>query len=99
MLNARAFLRREQLHLKDASDLWQFRMLNLRAELRGFLDSILVGLQHRYFSKLIPAVVHLGVLLRWFSLDIPNEIGSKGDTMRADSSKRITVLIQGPHDS
>ncbi|KAK6789510.1 hypothetical protein RDI58_013310 [Solanum bulbocastanum] len=49
--------------------------------------------------KLIPAVVHLGVLLRWFSLDIPNEIGSKGDTMRADSSKRITVLIQGPHDS
>ncbi|TMW94602.1 hypothetical protein EJD97_010027 [Solanum chilense] len=49
--------------------------------------------------KLIPAVVHLGVLLRWFSLDLPNEIGSKGDTMRADSSKRITVLIQGPHDS
>nr|XP_025886974.1 K(+) efflux antiporter 4 isoform X5 [Solanum lycopersicum] len=49
--------------------------------------------------KLIPAVVHLGVLLRWFSLDLPNEIGSKGDTMRADSSKCITVLIQGPHDS
>ncbi|XP_047269095.1 K(+) efflux antiporter 6 isoform X4 [Capsicum annuum] len=49
--------------------------------------------------KLIPAVVHLGVLLRWFSPDIPNEIGSKGDAMRADSSKRITVLIQGPHDS
>ncbi|XP_019235039.1 PREDICTED: K(+) efflux antiporter 4-like isoform X3 [Nicotiana attenuata] len=49
--------------------------------------------------KLIPAVVHLGVLLRWFSPDIPNEIGSKGDIMRADSSKRITVLIQGPHDS
>ncbi|MCE0481603.1 K(+) efflux antiporter 4 [Datura stramonium] len=49
--------------------------------------------------KLIPAVVHLGVLLRWFSLDLPNEIGSKGDIMRADSSKRITVLIQGPHDS
>uniref|UniRef100_A0A3Q7GG69 Uncharacterized protein n=1 Tax=Solanum lycopersicum TaxID=4081 RepID=A0A3Q7GG69_SOLLC len=23
--------------------------------------------------KLIPAVVHLGVLLRWFSLDLPNE--------------------------
>ncbi|XP_075084067.1 K(+) efflux antiporter 4 isoform X3 [Nicotiana tabacum] len=49
--------------------------------------------------KLTPAVVHLGVLLRWFSPDIPNEIGSKGDIMRADSSKRITVLIQGPHDS
>ncbi|KAM3270340.1 K(+) efflux antiporter 4 isoform X1 [Capsicum chacoense] len=49
--------------------------------------------------KLIPAVVHLGVLLQWFSPDIPNEIGSKGDAMRADSSKRITVLIQGPHDS
>ncbi|XP_059315809.1 K(+) efflux antiporter 4-like [Lycium ferocissimum] len=49
--------------------------------------------------KLIPAVVHLGVLLRWFSPDIPNEIGSKGEIMRPDSSKRITVLIQGPHDS
>ncbi|XP_069154158.1 K(+) efflux antiporter 6 isoform X5 [Solanum lycopersicum] len=24
--------------------------------------------------KLIPAVVHLGVLLRWFSLDLPNEV-------------------------
>ncbi|CAN4097522.1 unnamed protein product [Withania somnifera] len=49
--------------------------------------------------KLIPAVVHLGVLLRWFSPDIPNEIGCKGDIMRADSSKRIILLIQGPHDS
>lgn len=43
MLNTRAVLR-EQLHLKDASDLWQFCMLNLRVELRGFLDYILVGL-------------------------------------------------------
>ncbi|KAK4368678.1 hypothetical protein RND71_012470 [Anisodus tanguticus] len=49
--------------------------------------------------KLIPAVVHLGVLLRWFSPEIPNEIGAKGDILRADSSKRISVLIQGSRDS
>ncbi|KAM7509655.1 hypothetical protein LguiA_020108 [Lonicera macranthoides] len=49
--------------------------------------------------KLIPAVVHLGVLLRWFSPDLPNEIGYKGDIKRADSAKRITVLVQGSHDS
>ncbi|CAH9101889.1 unnamed protein product [Cuscuta epithymum] len=46
--------------------------------------------------KLIPAVVHLGVLLRWFSADIPIEIGSKGDnSTRSDSAKRITVVVQG----
>ncbi|XP_019151386.1 PREDICTED: K(+) efflux antiporter 4-like isoform X2 [Ipomoea nil] len=49
--------------------------------------------------KLIPAVVHLGVQLRWFSADSPNEIGSKGDLLHADSAKRITVLVQGYHDS
>ncbi|KAM7512965.1 hypothetical protein LguiB_011840 [Lonicera macranthoides] len=49
--------------------------------------------------KLIPAVVHLGVLLRWFLPDLPNEIGYKGDIKRADSAKRITVLVQGSHDS
>ncbi|KAL7189296.1 hypothetical protein ACSBR1_039024 [Camellia fascicularis] len=49
--------------------------------------------------KLIPAVVHLGVLLRWFSPDIPTEIGFKGDILRADSTKRISVIVQGAHDS
>ena len=49
--------------------------------------------------KLIPAVVHLGILLRWFSPETPNEIGPKGDILRADSSKRISVLIQGSRDS
>nr|GLL27762.1 K(+) efflux antiporter 4-like isoform X1 [Ipomoea trifida] len=49
--------------------------------------------------KLIPAIVHLGVQLRWFSADTPNEIGSKGDLLHADSAKRITVLVQGYHDS
>ncbi|XP_057968763.1 K(+) efflux antiporter 4-like isoform X1 [Malania oleifera] len=49
--------------------------------------------------KLIPAVVHLGVLLRWFSPDSPSEIGFKGDGLRADSVKRITLMVQGPHDS
>ncbi|KAK2993408.1 hypothetical protein RJ640_021627 [Escallonia rubra] len=49
--------------------------------------------------KLIPTVIHLGVLLRWFSPDFPNEVGFKGDIMRADSAKRITLMIQGSHDS
>ncbi|XP_022749928.1 K(+) efflux antiporter 6-like isoform X5 [Durio zibethinus] len=49
--------------------------------------------------KLIPAVVHLGVLLRWFPADSPAEIGFKGDTVRADSAKRITLMVQGSHDS
>ncbi|KAG5559215.1 hypothetical protein RHGRI_008956 [Rhododendron griersonianum] len=43
--------------------------------------------------KLIPAVVHLGVLLRWFSPDIPIEIGFKGDILRADSTKRINLMV------
>ncbi|XP_021893298.1 K(+) efflux antiporter 4 [Carica papaya] len=49
--------------------------------------------------KLIPAVVHLGVLLRWFSPDISSEIGFKGDSLRGDSAKRITLMVQGSHDS
>uniref|UniRef100_A0A7N0TUN4 Cation/H+ exchanger transmembrane domain-containing protein n=1 Tax=Kalanchoe fedtschenkoi TaxID=63787 RepID=A0A7N0TUN4_KALFE len=49
--------------------------------------------------KLIPAVVHLGVLLRWFSPDVPTEIGFKGDILRADSGKRITLMVQDVHDS
>ncbi|KAG7020650.1 K(+) efflux antiporter 4, partial [Cucurbita argyrosperma subsp. argyrosperma] len=38
--------------------------------------------------KLIPAVVHLGVLLRWFSPDGLVEIGFKGDIIRPDSVKQ-----------
>ncbi|KAK4602670.1 hypothetical protein RGQ29_011618 [Quercus rubra] len=49
--------------------------------------------------KLIPAVVHLGVLTRWFSPDSSSEIGFKGDSLRAESAKRITVMVQGSHDS
>ncbi|CAA3033153.1 K(+) efflux antiporter 4 isoform X1, partial [Olea europaea subsp. europaea] len=49
--------------------------------------------------KLIPAVVHLGVLLRWFSPNSSNEIGYKEDIVRADSDKRITLMVQGPRDS
>ncbi|PIA64386.1 hypothetical protein AQUCO_00100102v1 [Aquilegia coerulea] len=50
--------------------------------------------------KLIPAVVHLGVLLRWFSPDISqNEIGYKGEILRADSAKRIALMVQSSHDS
>ncbi|XP_028096780.1 K(+) efflux antiporter 4-like isoform X4 [Camellia sinensis] len=47
--------------------------------------------------KLIPAMVHLGVLLRWFSPDIQNEIGFKGGSLRADSVKRISLMVQGSH--
>ncbi|KAA3486125.1 K(+) efflux antiporter 4-like [Gossypium australe] len=60
--------------------------------------------------KLIPAVVHLGVLLRWFPPDSQSEMGFKGDSLRSDSgkqsnslrsdsAKRITLLVQGSHDS
>ncbi|XP_065016043.1 K(+) efflux antiporter 4 isoform X1 [Musa acuminata AAA Group] len=48
--------------------------------------------------KLIPAVVHLGVLLRWFNSD-SSELGYKGDCLRSDSAnKRIALMIQGSHD-
>ncbi|XP_073055267.1 K(+) efflux antiporter 6-like isoform X1 [Primulina eburnea] len=43
--------------------------------------------------KLIPAVVHLGVLLRWFSPDIQSELGFKADNLRSDSAKQRHVLI------
>lgn len=48
--------------------------------------------------KIIPAVVHLGVLLRWFSLDSPSEIGFKGDSFRSDSAKRFAMMLHGSHD-
>ncbi|KAI4377431.1 hypothetical protein MLD38_015055 [Melastoma candidum] len=47
--------------------------------------------------KLIPAVIHLGVLLGWFSPDNPIEIGYKGDILRADSAKRMAFMVQGSH--
>ncbi|KAL3500698.1 hypothetical protein ACH5RR_039791 [Cinchona calisaya] len=43
--------------------------------------------------KLIPAVVHLGVLLRWFPPDIQSELGFKGDNLRSDSAKQRIALI------
>lgn len=50
--------------------------------------------------KLIPAVVHLGVLLRWFSPDSSTEIGFKGELYHSESAKRISLMIQGSlHDS
>ncbi|XP_050387971.1 K(+) efflux antiporter 4 isoform X2 [Argentina anserina] len=47
--------------------------------------------------KMIPAVVHLGVSLRWLSPDSPSEIGFKGDSFRSDSAKRIAFLVQESH--
>ncbi|XP_058732195.1 K(+) efflux antiporter 4-like isoform X2 [Vicia villosa] len=49
--------------------------------------------------KLIPAVLRLGALLRWFPPDTPAEVVFKGDSFRADSAKRITLMVQGSHDS
>ncbi|KAF1872638.1 hypothetical protein Lal_00016475 [Lupinus albus] len=50
--------------------------------------------------KLIPAVVHLGALLRWFPPDSPAEIPFKGDSYRSESAKRIPLMVQGsPHSS
>ncbi|KAK8505282.1 hypothetical protein V6N13_045724 [Hibiscus sabdariffa] len=52
--------------------------------------------------KLIPAILHLGVLLRWFSPERESslELGIKGDNLRSDSGKhRITLMAQEPHDS
>ncbi|XP_016753225.1 K(+) efflux antiporter 6 isoform X2 [Gossypium hirsutum] len=52
--------------------------------------------------KLIPALLHLGVLLRWFSpeRESPIEVGIKGDNLRSDSGKHhITLMVQEPHDS
>lgn len=43
--------------------------------------------------KLIPGVVHLGVLLRWFTPDIQIELGLKGDSLRSDSVKQRIALI------
>ncbi|KAL2548502.1 K(+) efflux antiporter 6 [Forsythia ovata] len=43
--------------------------------------------------KLIPAVVHLGVLLRWFPPDSQCELGYKGDNLRSDSAKQRIALI------
>ncbi|CAN6163717.1 unnamed protein product [Urochloa humidicola] len=50
--------------------------------------------------KMIPAVVHLGVLLRWFSVDSNQvELGLKNESLRIDSGKRINLIVQGSHDS
>lgn len=50
--------------------------------------------------KLIPAIVHLGVLLGWFSPDaLQTEIGYKGEIVHADNGKRLTLIVQGPHVS
>ncbi|XP_017983656.1 PREDICTED: K(+) efflux antiporter 6 isoform X2 [Theobroma cacao] len=52
--------------------------------------------------KLIPAILHLGVLLRWFSPERESsiEVGIKADSLRSDSGKhRIILMAQESHDS
>ncbi|KAI3805676.1 hypothetical protein L1987_28257 [Smallanthus sonchifolius] len=51
-----------------------------------------------FLFKLIPAVVHLGVLLRWFTPDIPTEMLFKGELMRSDTAKRISLMVDVSHD-
>ncbi|KAJ0709815.1 putative cation/H+ exchanger, sodium/solute symporter superfamily [Helianthus annuus] len=51
-----------------------------------------------FLFKLIPAVVHLGVLLRWFTPDIPTEMLYKGELMRSDTAKRISLMVDVSHD-
>lgn len=43
--------------------------------------------------KLVPAVVHLGVLLRWFPPDSQSELGFKADNLRSESAKQRIALI------
>ncbi|XP_044472009.1 K(+) efflux antiporter 6 [Mangifera indica] len=54
--------------------------------------------------KLIPSIVHLGLLLRWFSPDSTVEIGFKGENLRSESGKQRMILLPIPtleesHDS
>ncbi|XP_034208501.1 K(+) efflux antiporter 6 isoform X5 [Prunus dulcis] len=53
-----------------------------------------------FLFKLIPGLVHLGVLLRWFPPDGAVEIGFKGDNLRTDSGKqRVILMVRESHDS
>ncbi|RXH72948.1 hypothetical protein DVH24_012632 [Malus domestica] len=52
-----------------------------------------------FLFKLIPGLVHLGVLLRWFPPDGAVEIGFKGDNLRSDSGKRVILMVRESHDS
>ncbi|GJT68328.1 K(+) efflux antiporter 4 [Tanacetum coccineum] len=51
-----------------------------------------------FLFKLIPAVVHLGVLLRWFSPELPTEVLFKGELLRSDTAKRISLMVDVSHD-
>ncbi|XP_024166478.1 K(+) efflux antiporter 6 isoform X3 [Rosa chinensis] len=53
-----------------------------------------------FLFKLIPGLVHLGVLLRWFPPDGAVEIGFKGDNLRTDIGKqRVILMVRESHDS
>ncbi|KAF5936102.1 hypothetical protein HYC85_027231 [Camellia sinensis] len=72
---------------------------NYKTSLLGKLYLLLLGttalslVTTPLLFKLIPAVVHLGVLLRWFSPDSPSEIGFKGENLRSESAKQRIALI------
>nr|XP_008377515.1 K(+) efflux antiporter 6 isoform X2 [Malus domestica] len=53
-----------------------------------------------FLFKLIPGLVHLGVLLRWFPPDGAVEIGFKGENLRSESGKqRVILMVRESHDS
>ncbi|KAK6273877.1 hypothetical protein POUND7_010960 [Theobroma cacao] len=72
--------------------------LSLVRLLRGIICMVTTPL----LFKLIPAILHLGVLLRWFSPERESsiEVGIKADSLRSDSGKhRIILMAQESHDS
>ncbi|KAJ0964626.1 hypothetical protein J5N97_025764 [Dioscorea zingiberensis] len=92
--------------LIDIHFLWNHVDILLASVILGKLYLLLLGttalslVTTPLLFKLIPAVIHLGVLLRWFSPDTSlNEMGFKGDILRSDSAKRVTLMVQGSHAS
>ncbi|CAJ1972860.1 unnamed protein product [Sphenostylis stenocarpa] len=79
--------RASNLHLVEVSDKRDLSMGKLYLLLLGTTALSLVTTPLLF--KLIPAVVHLGVLLRWFSPDNSVEIGYKLDNLRSESGKQI----------
>ncbi|GJV92987.1 K(+) efflux antiporter 4 isoform X1 [Tanacetum coccineum] len=51
-----------------------------------------------FLFKPIPAIVHLGVLLRWFSPELPTKVLFNGELMPSDTAKYISLMIDVSHD-
>nr|GEZ23865.1 K(+) efflux antiporter 4 [Tanacetum cinerariifolium] len=73
-------------------------VVHLGVLLRWFSPELPTEVTTPFLFKLIPAVVHLGVLLRWFSPELPTEVLFKGELMRSDTAKRISLMVDVSHD-